>query len=68
MNNAGLMAQIPAVLAGPNRAPRSSAPYPPIDHPRNPTREVSIPIEVSIGSSSSSTIAPESPPEERRCQ
>ena len=40
--------------------PGSSAPYPPIDHPMKPTREVSKPIVDSIGNSSSSTIAPES--------
>ena len=66
--NAGLIAQIPATRDGPSRAPSSSAPYPPIDHPRKPTREVSMPIELSIGSSSSSTIAPESPPSALRCQ
>lgn len=68
VNSAGLIAQIPAVRAAPSRAPRCNAPYPPIDQPMNPTREVSMPIEASIGSSSSSTIAPESTPVVRRCQ
>ncbi|WP_243632834.1 hypothetical protein [Mycobacterium uberis] len=68
VNNTGVVAQIPAVRDGPSRAPSSSVLYPPIDQARKPTRIVSIPIEDSIGRSSSSTIAPESTPHARRCQ
>ena len=68
MYSAGLTAQMPAVRAGPSRAPSSNAPYPPIDQPMKPTFEVSYPLAASIGSNSDSTMAPASSPDARRCQ
>ena len=68
IHSAGLTAQIAAVRAAPSRPPRSKAPYPPIDQPKNATREVSRPWPPSIGISSFSTMAPASSPEARLCQ
>src|SRR3981189_3226016 len=68
VHSAGLTAQIAAVRAGPSLAPRSSAPQPPIDQPRNATRDVSRPCELSIGINSLTTMAPESSPDARLCQ
>ncbi|SKU25538.1 Uncharacterised protein [Mycobacteroides abscessus subsp. abscessus] len=57
-----------AVRPAPRREPSSMAPYPPMDQPRNATREVSRPCSANSGMNSLSTMAPESSPDARLCQ